>query len=173
MIFQNVVKSFEFFIKISFFYRTKKRIKLILSRSEYSLYCRKKILIAHRQPFISSIYPKTQNLFNTKIVYWIKNTHIHRFHFFSFLAFNMLIKVEILLFKTTIYLHRKKRKKLIYINDMSVFKKNVYNLKKYIVGVYPWAYLLILKSNLRHYRLIFPRKHTHTHITSQFSSITT
>jgi hypothetical protein len=65
----------------------------------------------------------------------------------------MLNKVEFLLFKAIVYLHRKKRKNN--IHNIWYVCLNV-QIQEWFM-VYPWAYLLTLKSNLRHCRL-FSRK---------------
>lgn len=63
-------------------------------------------MIAHRQPFISSIYIHIKDkLINTNC-YLTKKKKVY----FFFSGIYMLNKVEFLLYKAIVYLHRKKRK---------------------------------------------------------------
>jgi hypothetical protein len=77
------------------------------------------------------------------------------FYFSFFFGINLLNKVEFLLFKSIIYLHRKKRRlitsKKKHRHYLSKFVMFWFNMSKSRMnyGLYPWAYLFTLESIFR------------------------
>jgi len=128
----------------------------------------RKILIAHRQPFMSSTYQRQLNWY--LLLFQKKDFNLH-FLFSGIYVFN---KVEFLLFKTTVYLHRKKRRKPKKKERKKFIIHRIYLLclfdstnQEWFMA-YPWAYLFTLKSNLRHCRLLSRKKKLLSRLQSSF-----